>query len=169
VHAAIEIRLLGAIAFWELAQQGRGGTVEALDWLTRSLAGGLPNGYCRIYINEGEPVKNLLRAWLSKDRKWLDESGVSLFAARALFEQIGEALDHLAQASQTAGLLEPLTEREKDVLHLLALGLTNREMAEKMVVSEGTIKTHIHHLIGKLGVQSRTQALVRAKELKLLA
>lgn len=65
-------------------------------------------------------------------------------------------------------LVEHLTEREQEVLQLLALGLSNKEMAQRMVVSEGTIKTHVHNLIGKLGAQSRSQVLARAKELGLL-
>jgi LuxR family maltose regulon positive regulatory protein len=163
MHASIEISLLGTLAFWELAQQGLGGSVEALDWLTRSLADGLPNGYRRVYINEGRPVLELLHAWLEKDRRWIEASSVSPSSVRVLLEAIDAPVER-----QPEGLAEPLTEREKDVLHLLSLGLSNREMAQNMVVSEGTIKTHVHNLIGKLGVQSRMQALARAKELKLL-
>jgi ATP/maltotriose-dependent transcriptional regulator MalT len=54
------------------------------------------------------------------------------------------------------------------VLRLLALGLSNREMAERLVVSEGTVKTHVHHLIAKLNAQSRTQAVAKARELGLV-
>ena len=65
-------------------------------------------------------------------------------------------------------MVEPLTEHELEVLRLLALGLSNREMAEKLFVSEGTVKTHVHNLIGKLNAQSRSHAVALARELGLL-
>jgi LuxR family maltose regulon positive regulatory protein len=65
-------------------------------------------------------------------------------------------------------MLEPLSERELEVLRLIAAGLSNQEIAGQMVVAVSTIKTHINNLYGKLGARSRTQALVRARELGLL-
>jgi DNA-binding CsgD family transcriptional regulator len=65
-------------------------------------------------------------------------------------------------------LAEPLTEREREILGLLAVGLSNREIAERLVVSENTIKSHLEHLYGKLGVSSRLRAIARARELGLL-
>ena len=64
-------------------------------------------------------------------------------------------------------LPEPLSEREIDVLRLVTSGLSNREIAEKLFISSGTAKTHIHHLCGKLGVRNRTEAAIKAKELGL--
>jgi DNA-binding NarL/FixJ family response regulator len=58
-----------------------------------------------------------------------------------------------------------LTAREREVLHLLGLGLSNRDIAERLVLSEGTVKSHVHNLISKLGVESRTQVLLRAREI----
>lgn len=63
---------------------------------------------------------------------------------------------------------EPLTAREREVLDLLAQGLTNREIGARLVVSPGTVKVHVEHIIAKLGVSDRTQAAVRAVELGLL-
>src|SRR5438105_2819134 len=65
-------------------------------------------------------------------------------------------------------LLEPLTTREQDVLELLAAGLSNAEMAARLIVTVGTVKTHVKSLYGKLGVHSRTQAIARAREVGLL-
>lgn len=65
-------------------------------------------------------------------------------------------------------LVEELTERETDVLHLLAEGMTNEEIADALTVATGTIKAHNHHIFGKLGVTNRTQAVARARELRLL-
>jgi LuxR family maltose regulon positive regulatory protein len=61
-----------------------------------------------------------------------------------------------------------LSERELEVLRLIAAGLSNREIAEELYIAVGTVKRHINHIYGKLGVHSRTQALVRARELNLL-
>ena len=64
--------------------------------------------------------------------------------------------------------VEPLSEREREVLRLIADGHSNQEIADMLVVAVSTVKRHINNFYGKLGVQSRTQALVRARELKLL-
>ncbi|TME13996.1 MAG: helix-turn-helix transcriptional regulator [Chloroflexi bacterium] len=65
-------------------------------------------------------------------------------------------------------LAEPLTEREREVLRLLLEGATNREIASRLVLSVNTVKRHVYNLCGKLGVQSRAQAIVRARTLNLL-
>ncbi len=67
-----------------------------------------------------------------------------------------------------ADMPEPLTEREIEVLQCIAQGLSNREIAERLVITEGTVKNHVSNLIGKLGVRDRTQALLKAKELGLI-
>jgi ATP/maltotriose-dependent transcriptional regulator MalT len=74
-----------------------------------------------------------------------------------------------AQATGVPQLLaDPLTERELEILHLVAQGLSNREIAGELVVSLGTVKTHIHNICGKLDAGSRTQAIARARALKLI-
>jgi predicted ATPase/DNA-binding CsgD family transcriptional regulator len=65
-------------------------------------------------------------------------------------------------------LIEPLTEREQEILHLLAQGLTNQEIADRLTIAVGTVKTHNHNIYGKLGVGNRLQAVTRAQELSLL-
>jgi LuxR family maltose regulon positive regulatory protein len=72
------------------------------------------------------------------------------------------------QAASAFPLIEPLSEREIEVLRLVAAGLSNRKIAGKLIVSLGTVKTHIHHIYGKLDVCNRAQAVDRARELHLL-
>ncbi len=72
------------------------------------------------------------------------------------------------QRSNLQPLPEPLSERELVVLRLIAEGLSNQEIAERLVVAVSTVKTHINNIYGKLGVGNRTQALTRARELGLL-
>lgn len=69
--------------------------------------------------------------------------------------------------ARSASTVEALSERELEVLRLVAAGKSNREIAEKLVVSLGTAKTHVHNLCGKLGVRNRTEAAMKAKDLGL--
>ena len=82
----------------------------------------------------------------------------------------GEPVDgaEVPAPSPAGSLIEPLTKREREVLHWLSEGASNREIADRLVVSTGTIKKHVYNICGKLGVQSRTQALARARALRLL-
>ena len=75
-----------------------------------------------------------------------------------------------ASAARAPGsaLIEPLSERETEILRLLAQGASNREIAETLVIAEGTAKNHITSILGKLGVRDRTQAALKARELGLV-
>jgi LuxR family maltose regulon positive regulatory protein len=78
---------------------------------------------------------------------------------------IGEEAD---RDTSSAALVEQLSEREIEVLRLVSAGLSNREIAEKLYLSPGTIKTHVHNICGKLGVTNRTQAVMHARDLKII-
>ena len=85
--------------------------------------------------------------------------------ARRLLSVLGAGPN--GEVRTQAGLVEPLSEREIEVLRLVTAGMSNREIAGKLYISPGTAKTHIHNLCGKLGVRNRTEAAMRAKELGL--
>jgi len=71
-------------------------------------------------------------------------------------------------AAQMEQLIEPLSERESEILALIATGASNKEIANQLFIAEGTVKNHITHILGKLGVRDRTQAALKARELGLL-
>jgi DNA-binding NarL/FixJ family response regulator len=74
----------------------------------------------------------------------------------------------MVPSAQMEPLIEPLTEREMEILALIAKGATNKEIASQLYIVEGTVKNHITHILGKLGVRDRTQAALKARELGLM-
>jgi LuxR family maltose regulon positive regulatory protein len=165
----IEILMLQALAF-----EARGETDRALAALERSLALAEPEGYVRTFVDEGAPMAALLAKLLEERRegRTIERSGASPWYVDRLLTQIlaGAAASEGRSPRGTDGspLLEPLSERELEVLRLVADGLSNREIAQRLFVSVGTVKAHVHHIYGKLLVRSRTQAVARARELQLI-
>jgi DNA-binding NarL/FixJ family response regulator len=74
----------------------------------------------------------------------------------------------MVPAAQMEPLIEPLSERESEILALIATGASNKEIADQLFIAEGTVKNHVTHILGKLGVRDRTQAALKARELGLL-
>jgi LuxR family maltose regulon positive regulatory protein len=157
---AIEVLILHAIILKELGKPD-----QALHSLEIALNLAEPEGYVRIFVNEGSLMKDLLQAY-SKSVGYSQK----IYADKLLLAFASSPGNQIDSSSllQPEPLFETLTEREREVLLLLADGLSNREIAGRLVLSEGTIKTHAHNLYSKLGVQSRTRAVARAKELNLL-
>ncbi|HPL27960.1 MAG TPA: LuxR C-terminal-related transcriptional regulator [Anaerolineae bacterium] len=151
----IEIRVLEAVALRAGGELG-----AALASLERALAPAEPEGYVRSFVDGGAPVAALL-ADLAADRRSSHAAYV-----RRLLAAFG--LETGGQTEALAGLAETLSERELEVLRCMAAGLTNGEIAARLVVALSTVKTHINHIFAKLDVTTRTQALVKASELGLL-
>jgi DNA-binding NarL/FixJ family response regulator len=87
----------------------------------------------------------------------------------AEFTRLASASEaHVASNPSEGEMIIPLTEREQDVLNALAKGLSNREIAEQLFITEGTVKNHVSSLIDKLGVRDRTQAILKGQELGLI-
>jgi len=150
---AIEVLVLQALAF-----QSRGHLSGALSALEQALALAEPEGYVRTFVDEGEPMASLLRRALSQ--------GIAPNYVARLLAAFGEEARPAAPAMES--LLEPLSERELEVLRLVVAGLSNPEIAEELVIAVSTVKSHINHIYGKLAVETRTRAVARARELGLL-
>lgn len=170
---ALELRILRSLA---LARQGNAQEAEA-D-LERALALAEPEGYVRIFVDEGEPMVRLLKGLRDSgvaSRAYLDrllaafpatEAHRSAPPANSLRSPV--ALSSISSPGSPPPLIEPLSERELEVLRLLAEGLTNQQIAARLIIALGTVKAHIHNISGKLGAQNRAHAVARAKELGLL-
>ena len=163
IGQAIEFLALRAAA---VGAAGR--RAEARQTLLRGLRLAEPEGYLRVFLDEGEPLQRSLEDLLNRD----DIGELRSYAAR--LQSTGAPPPRPALATPappttpSAPLLEPLSARELEVLRLVRDGLSNREIAERLVVTLATAKKHIENLHGKLGVHSRTQALARARELGLI-
>jgi LuxR family maltose regulon positive regulatory protein len=158
----IEIKILEA-----LARQALGETSQAESALAKSLALAEPEGYLRIFLEEGQPMQELLARWLSH----AGNSPLRDYASRLLSQFEVETRKVIAAqkpASQTGGLVDPLSQRELEVLRLIALGRTNQEVAGQLVVSRGTVKAHTASIYRKLDVANRTEAVARARQLGIL-
>jgi LuxR family transcriptional regulator, maltose regulon positive regulatory protein len=167
--------LVEILALQALAQAGSGDEPAALASLEEALELAAPEGYLRVFVDEGPPMAGLLRRWLAgppPDQQTAAAAVRREHFARlaAAFEQAGLPLTPAARrgAVMVPGLVEPLSPRELEVLRLLATGQPNRAIAEELVVTLDTVKRHLSHLFAKLGVANRTQAVVRARELGLL-
>jgi LuxR family transcriptional regulator, maltose regulon positive regulatory protein len=168
--SVIEVRALQALAL-----DASGDQAAALAALAEALTLGAPEGYLRVFLDEGPPMAGLLRQLLAGRRQQRPA------AAGAPREYLARLVDAFEQAGLpvrppagrggvvVAGLVEPLTARELEVLQLLAAGAPNRAIAEELVVTQETVKKHLSHLFDKLGVANRTQAVARARELGLLS
>jgi LuxR family maltose regulon positive regulatory protein len=154
MNSILEILVLRALAL-----QAQGNRRVALSTLERALMLAEPESYVRLFVDEGTPMRLLLRD--AQARGIVPEYVATILAAFG--ESVAPRLP-----SQASSLIEPLTKREREVLQLLLEGASNREIAHRLVLSINTVKRHIYNLCGKLGVQSRTQAIVKVRTLNLL-
>jgi len=154
MSSVLELLVLRALA---LRSQGK--RAESLTALQRVLVLAAPEGYVRLFVDEGEPMRLLLRE--------AQAHGIVPEYVTRLLSVFGESIPS-SLVPRLGALIEPLTEREREVLRLLLEGASNREIARRLVLSINTVKRHVYNLCGKLGVQSRAQAIVKARSLNLL-
>jgi LuxR family maltose regulon positive regulatory protein len=159
-------RTIEILALQALALQAKGEKERAASTLAEALVLAEPEGYVRTFVDEGPPMAELLSGVLEARQRGRLDPPVPAHYLRKLLAALER--DATGAASPVAGLPEPLSERELEVLQLIAAGKTNRRIASELFVSVGTVKTHINNLYRKLDAHSRTQALARARDLKLL-
>lgn len=152
----IEVSITAAVA-----HQLRGDTDTALIHLHRALKLAEPEGYVRAFLDAGAAIEPLLATGL--------RDGVTSAYVTRLLTDLQQPTDHAEiTADPNQLLIEPLSDRELDVLRLIAAGHTNQAIADELVIALSTVKKHINSIYGKLGVSNRTQALNRARAIGIL-
>jgi LuxR family maltose regulon positive regulatory protein len=149
-RALITVHILKAL----LAELG-GDRSDALDSMARAVELAAPEEYYRLFLNEDVRAMELLN----------DVRGIApTFVDRLLYMMASDP----AQEFASQPLFEPLSDRELEVLALIARGLTNREIGEQLYIAIGTVKRHTNNIYGKLNVSNRTKAVAKARELRLI-
>jgi LuxR family maltose regulon positive regulatory protein len=162
------IEILALQAVTAFAQEDE---VPARAALERALILAEPEGFVRSFVDEGEPMRLLLLDYQStlekKIRNGHDSQSLRMLAYT---DQLLASFSHpdLGMQSRSETMLDPLSERELDVLRLIASGRSNQEIATLLIIAVSTVKSHINNLYGKLGTHRRTQAIAIARELGLL-
>ncbi len=146
-----------------LVLRAQGETDTAVHLLGEALALAEPGGFIRIFVDEGAPMAQLL-AETAVRPMMPDYCGQLL----AVFKAEGQQIAHDPEPSPAQSLIDPLTQRELEILTLIAAGLKNKEIAEQLVISLNTVLYHIKNIYSKLGVNKRTLAIAKAKELNLI-
>ncbi len=154
-----------------LAQQAQGNLPLALACLERALILAEPEGYMRLFVDEGEPMRLLIadfRLWIEKQAR--DEGHKSIGYVDKLLAAFTppEAMPQSKISNRKSTMIEPLSERELEVLRLVAQGLTNNEISQRLVLALSTIKGHNLRIFGKLQARNRSEAVKLARELGLL-
>ncbi len=163
-------RMIEVLALQALAFQAQADSSQAHAALERALSLAEPEGYVRIFVDEGEAMRFLILdcgLWIEKqgrreDRKLLGYVDKLL----AAFKQPAVLQSELR--NQKSEMLDPLSPRELEVLRLMAAGKKNQEIADELFVVVGTVKAHINAIYRKLDVNTRVQAVTKAKELALI-
>ena len=166
--SVIEIGALRALA---LAAAGE--ETAAVDALAGALTLACPQGYVRVFADEGPPMAALLGALVAAQRaEQAAARGVPLGCLAQVLRAFGgkDAMQgsRRGAAVMVPGLVEQLTARELEVLALLAAGRSNQRIAHELVVALDTVKKHVTHVLGKLGAANRTEAVAQARQLGLI-
>jgi LuxR family maltose regulon positive regulatory protein len=159
--------VIEAGALRALALAACGQDADAVSALAEVLALACPQGYVRVFADEGPPMAALLGRLIAAQRAGQEAASVPLGYLARLRSAFG-AEPAAPHPAAVAGLIDPLTGREVEVLQMLAAGKSNQAIAGELVVTLDTVKKHVSHLLGKLGAANRTEAVSRARELSLI-
>ena len=166
--SVIEIQALRALAY-----AASGDHATAIATLANALTLAAPQGYVRVFVNEGDSMRTLLSQVIAAQRTDHVAASVPLdYLARlsSFFEpeETPQFRRGKRGAAAGSGVLVALSDREREVLALLATGKQNREIADELYVALDTVKKHVTHIFAKIGATNRTEAIARARELGLL-
>jgi LuxR family maltose regulon positive regulatory protein len=157
-------RVIEILNLQALALQAQGNLDQARTTIEKSLAIAEPEDFVRIFVDEGSSMARLLYEALTRE--------IAPDYVRRLLAAFPKAESEPTYPSKThapkSDLVEPLSDREIEVLQLIAEGLTNREIATQLYLELSTIKVHNRNIYGKLGVNNRTQAVAKARTLGIL-
>jgi LuxR family maltose regulon positive regulatory protein len=151
-------RTIELLVYQARAYYGKDAIPQALEALERALSLAQPEGYLRMFLDHGPPMAELLRLAGSR--------GIAVPYVSRLLPAFGDRSGETPAREQP--LIEPLSERELEVLCQLAMGKSNDEIAAALVIATGTVKRHLNNIFGKLDVRNRTQCVARARELHLI-
>jgi LuxR family maltose regulon positive regulatory protein len=153
--ALIELQALRSLCLWAHDRRD-----DALEALAEALRLGEPQGYVRRFVDCPAPMPTLLYEAANR--------GIGGSYVGRLLAALGGGTAPKAADRADAGIVEPLSGRELDVLRLLAVGLSNKQVADKLFISLATVKWHTSNVYSKLGVRNRTAAVAQARALGLL-
>jgi LuxR family transcriptional regulator, maltose regulon positive regulatory protein len=162
VNRKVKINLLMACAL-----AGQNQMPQAFQLLETSLSMAEPEGLIRVFLDMGQPMQMLLAQWLAHAKA----DPLRDYAIHLLSQFDAEPHGIMAaqeNVSPSSNLVEPLSKRELEVLQLIAVGGTNQEIAQQLIVSRGTVKAHTASIYRKLDVANRTEAVARARQLGIL-
>ena len=159
IETVIQIQI-----YRSLALQAQGDATQALAALERALTLAEPSGYIRLFVDEGEPMARLLHQ--AAERGIAPEYVCKLLSAFRPTTPTDTVQSTIR--NRKSEIIEPLSERELEVLRLLAADLSSPEIAQQLYLAVNTVRSHVKSIYGKLDVHSRYEAIVRARELRLL-
>jgi LuxR family maltose regulon positive regulatory protein len=154
----LKVIILQAVALYAQGEKD-----QAVQVLGEALALAEPGGFVRLFVDEGLPMAELLTQAAAHG---MMPNYVGKL--RAAFEAEAQTSDGKSNLSLAQPLIEPLSQRELEVLRLIAQGLSNREIGERLFLALDTVKGHNRRIFDKLQVPRRTEAIARARELGLL-
>jgi LuxR family maltose regulon positive regulatory protein len=143
-----------------LVHQQLGDLDASLTTLTQALAAARAGGYVRTFLDRGPPMYRLLRQALAQ--------GIAVHNASRILDSVGEGASPTSPYAEDKRLVEPLSEREQQVLRLLSTHLTSAEIGDELYISVHTVRFHTKNIYAKLSVHSRSDAVDRARKLGLL-
>ena len=170
--SAIEILMLQAEAL-----HAYGEVNQAIERLSRTLSLAEPEGYIRLFVDEDVPMAHLLMQMrnLRHNGQRSTPDRIPLVYVKKLLAAFGTSSSQsasqppeLTPSSVSHTLVEPLSERELEVLRLIVAGCSNQEIADRLVIALSTVKWYVNAIYGKLQVESRTKAIARARELHIV-